>query len=460
MKIAYFSSEVYPYAKTGGLADVAGALPTALGEMGHEVRVFMPWYKGIEPQFATKRYGWSHMSENVEIVFVKNDLFFKRDHLYNMPTGDYGDNLLRFTYFCKEAMAIMKDTDFKADIYHANDWQTALVPLLVRMNRKDDPFYAKARAVYTIHNMAFQGCFDARKFESLGLSPEFEGVLDLAGGINFMKGAVLCADAVNTVSPSYAAEIRTAEFGVNLQYIMQLVAPKSRGILNGVDYRVWDPAHDQNIEQTYTKSDADKGKAANKAALMAEFRLKKKKGGMLLGMVSRLSAQKGVDLLIEVLPQMLKKHSVVILGSGDLRYHEELAELCEAYPDSLAVVHDYNDRLSHKIYAASDLFLMPSRFEPCGLSQLISFKYGTLPLVYATGGLEDTVKDLAPDAAKGNGFVFSDHTKEGLTAAFKRAEQLFKTKAAWDKAVTRAMGAVFSWTKAAEKYDEMYRSVA
>jgi len=460
MKIAFFSSEVFPYAKTGGLADVAGALPEALGAMGHDVKVFMPWYKNVEPQFATKRYGWSQMSENVDIVFVKHDLFFKREHLYNMPDADYPDNLLRFSYFCKEAISIMKDTGFKADMYHANDWQTALVPILLRMYRKEDAFFAKAKSIFTIHNLTFQGCFDPRKFESLGLTPEMEGVLDLNGGLNFMKGAVLCADAVNTVSPTYAQEIRTTEFGANLQYIMQLVAPKSRGILNGIDYRVWDPAKDAALSSPYGKADAEKGKAKNKSELMTAFGLKKKKGGMLLGMVTRLSSQKGVDLLIDVLPQLLKKNSVIVLGSGELRYHEALAELREEYPDSLSVTHDYNEALSHKIYAASDLFLMPSRFEPCGLSQLVSLKYGTLPLVFATGGLKDTVKDLTPDAAKGNGFVFTEYGKEGISDAFKRAERLFKTKAAWNKAVARAMGAVFSWDKAAEKYDEMYRSVA
>lgn len=459
MKIAFFSSEVFPFAKTGGLADVAGSLPLALGEMGHKVIIFMPLYKGIECQELNDAYGHSVLSENVEIYFIRHDLFFKREYLYNMPHADYSDNTLRFSFFCKEALDLLRLLNFKPDIYHCNDWQTALIPLLLKTKAKSLKFFKNAKSVFTIHNLAFQGWTDSRKFESLGVAKELEDVLEMGGTLNFLKGAILCSDAVNTVSSTYAKEICTHEFGSNLQYILQIISSKLSGIVNGIDYNVWNPATDENISHQYKKMTIEL-KSQNKNSLLAEYGLKKKRNSMLLGMVTRLSRQKGIDLFLRALPKILQKHCVIVLGTGEKEYHDGLAKLKKQFPERLAVIHDYNEALSHKIYASSDLFVMPSRFEPCGLSQLISFRYGTLPLVYSTGGLKDTVKNCDENGSKGNGFVFSDYNEDDLLAALKRAEKLFRSKEIWKSICKRAMGANYSWTRSAKKYDELYKRVA
>lgn len=458
MKIAYFSSEVYPYAKTGGLADVAGALPLALGKMGHEVKVFMPLYRNIEPQELNDAWGRTKINDNVEIIFIRHDLFYNREYLYNMPNGDYADNLLRFSFLCKASFDWIRRNGFKADIFHANDWQTAMVPLLLRTKARHDDFFANAKTLFTIHNLAFQGCFDLHKFESLALAPDCEGILEMNGCLNFVKGALLASDAVNTVSSAYADEIRTYDYGSNLQYILQLVSPKLNGIVNGIDYDVWNPSTDESIYQNYSKTKVE-DKVNNKKALIKELGLKNRRAGMLVGMVTRLTQQKGIDIFIQALPEILKRHNVVILGSGEGQFHEALAKLKEEHGNAIEIIHEYNDELSRKIYAASDLFCMPSRFEPCGLSQMISFRYGALPLVFSNGGLKETVKDCKADGSKGNGFVFETLNKDELLSCFKRAEDLYKKPKEWFSVVKRAMGADFSWKKAAKNYDKLYKSM-
>lgn len=458
MKIAFFSSEVYPFAKTGGLADVAGALPIALGNMGHEVKVFMPLYRDVEPQELNDAWGRTKLSDNVEIIFIRHDLFYNREYLYNMPNGDYADNLLRFSYFCKAAFDWIRRNEFKADIYHANDWQTALVPLLLKTKSRIDDFFVDAKALFTIHNLAFQGCFDLRKFESLALAPDCEGILEMDGCLNLVKGATLAAHAVNTVSKEHAKEIASHDFGSNLQYIFQLVAPKLSGIVNGIDYDVWNPATDDKIAKNFKKSTID-DKAENKKALIKELGLKKRRSGMLVGVVSRLTQQKGIDVLLQALPEMLKKHNVVVLGSGEQHYHDALAELKNEYGNAIEVIHEHNEELAHKIYAASDMVAMPSRFEPCGLPQLIAFRYGALPLVHATGGLKETVKEAAKDGSKGNGFLFERLTQGHLLEVFNEAQEIYKDEKAWKALTQRAMGANYSWKKAAKSYDDLYKKM-
>jgi starch synthase len=457
MRVAFFSSEVYPFAKTGGLADVAGALPLALAEQGLDVRIVMPQYAGIEPEEQFVDWGRTRLSDNVEVLFIRHDMFYKRDGLYGSAQGDYPDNLLRFSFLCKQGLFVLRELGFKADIYHSNDWQTALVPLLLKTKAVEDSFFKKARTVFTVHNLAFQGWAPMTKFPTLGLDDKYRGVLEAQGQINLMKGALLASHRVNTVSPTYALEIRMPGAGCGLEFVLQLIAPKLRGILNGIDYAVWNPATDTNLVENYSAKRIE-GKDAEKAALLKEFGLRSGRGRMLMGMVSRLSEQKGMDILLPALEQILSRHSVIILGSGEERYHGALARLKERFPDTLAVVHGYNDALSHRIYAAADMFLMPSRFEPCGLSQLISFRYGTVPLVHATGGLRDTVIDYYASPAKGNGVVFTRYETASMLDAVKRAEKLYANKAAWGALRKRVCSLNFSWKKAAKQYIDMYES--
>ncbi len=456
MNVAFFSSEVFPFAKTGGLADVAGALPLALEQKGLTVKIFMPWYKNIKPQKTHKEYGTSTIGKNIEVVFIRQDEYFSRDYLYNTPEGDYPDNLERFSFFSHKALELMKALKFNPGIVHCNDWQTALVIVYLKTLYGKDTFFKKTKAVFTIHNLAFQGYFPQNKFSSLNLPQEALEPLVMYNQLNLLKGGVVYADRINTVSPTYSKEIQTKEFGCGIEDVLKKYKSKISGILNAIDYDVWSPADDKLLYTCYSKDCLEK-KLENKVRYQREMKLEERADTLLLGMVSRLSDQKGLDILAEALPKILEKHQVTILGLGEKKHQESLALLVQRYPRRFALHLKFDEGIAHKIYAASDVFLMPSKFEPCGLSQMISFRYATLPLVNATGGLADTVIDYNKNAKKGNGFVLDAYSSASILSALHRIEAVFADKQSWQKVLTRVTDLRFSWEETTESYLEMYK---
>ena len=460
MNIAYFSSEVFPYSKTGGLADVAGALPLALGALGHKIHVFTPLYKDISPQKLTKSYGYSRIHDNVALYFIKNDLFYKREGIYGSESGDYEDNLLRFSFFCKESLHIIQNIGEKIDLYHCNDWHTALIPILLRSRVENNvPFFRNSKSLFTIHNLAFQGRADIDKFYSLGLASKYRDVLDFGGQLNLLKGALLCSDAVNTVSPTHSREIRSYEYGMGLQYILQMISNKLSGIVNGIDNRIWNPVGDEHIFDKYSVSTAAAAKQLNKKKFCLETGLKPSKNGMLIGIVTRISKQKGIDLILDTLEQTLKHHSVVILGNGDAAYMDRLKTISCGCPQRLLVVPEHDESFAHKVFAASDVFLMPSRFEPCGLTQMIAMSYGTVPVVFPTGGIVDTVKPVTSKSKTGTGFFMNDYSPDSLNNALAEAWIIYKNRTSWETLQKRVMKVDNSWNRSARKYAALYEEL-
>ncbi len=454
MKVAFCSSEVFPFAKTGGLADVAGALPKALVQQGAKLKVFMPLYKGIKPKKINKDYGYSKV-EKVEFYFIRHDDYFLRDALYGTPKGDYPDNLDRFLFFCEKTIKTLKSLDFKPDIIHNNDWQTSLIPVLLKAKYGDDKFFAKTKTVLTVHNLAYQGLFKKEEFKKLGLDKSYFtiGGLEYYEKINLLKGGILFSDWIATVSPTYAKQIQTSDYGCGLEGMLREKRSHLSGILNGVDYEIWNPKADKYIYKKYDKNNL-KLKVDNKMALQKELGLAVDKDKMLLGMVSRLAEQKGLDIFSKALDKLLKDFQIVILGFGDEKYHKALKKKASTNKKSLSLHLAFDERLAHKIYASSDVFLMPSRFEPCGLSQLISYKYATVPVVHKTGGLSDTVTDCKNG---GGGFVLNNYSDKELIATLKRAKGAFEDKDAWLGLMKKIVEYDFSWEKSARSYMELYK---
>ncbi|MGA7827152.1 MAG: glycogen synthase GlgA [Geobacteraceae bacterium] len=475
MKILFVSSEVSPFAKTGGLADVAGALPKALRNNGHDVRIIMPLYhcvetgnftikkarKGFEvPVDGTMQKGLLRQTSlgDIPVYLVENKEYFQRPALYGTPAGDYPDNSQRFGFFCQGVIDLLKRLDFRPDIIHCHDWQTALIPFIIRYEHKDDPFFARTALVYTIHNLAYQGIFEREALNSFGLDESHFTVdrLEYYGKINLMKGGILTADVINTVSNAYCREVQTKEFGCGLQGVLQQRVRDFYGILNGIDYEDWNPSTDPLIFKNYTPT-ALSGKAANKKSLQKALGLEQSPTTPLLGMVTRLSSQKGLDLLEALLPKLQKeKLQLVLLGTGDEKYMKFFSALQEKPSDALSINLTFNLELSHKIYAASDIFLMPSLYEPCGLGQLIAFRYGSVPVVRKTGGLADTVFDLRDGVREANGFTFEEYTPEAFWQAISRALETYKDRKKWDKMVRIGMNTDYSWDHSAEEYEMLY----
>jgi starch synthase len=455
MNIAFCSSEVYPFAKTGGLADVSGALPLNLAALGHNVKIFMPWYKGIEPDKHFDDFGIIN-HQGVEVVFIKNDHFFKRDHLYTAPQGDYPDNLERFSFFSRQVLKVLKELNFSPDIIHNNDWQTSLVSVYLKIFYKDDDFFQNTKTVLTIHNLVFQGIFDKKHFGCLDISWDYFNMhfLEFWGKINLLKGGIIFSDTITTVSPTYAKQIQKKEFGCGLEGVLKEKKDNLTGILNGIDYNVWNPKSDKLIYKNYSQS--LKRKSENKLSLQKEMGLTQDKDLLLFGMVSRLTEQKGLDILTEAIDSILDKSQLIILGIGDPKYHKILKRKQKSNKDKFALFIDFDETLAHKIYASSDVFLLPSRFEPCGLAQMISFKYGTIPLVNLTGGLADTVSDIFQ---AGSGFTFKKYSKNNLIKAIKAAQKLFKDKNKWDLAAKNNMKKDFSWKRAAKQFLRLYQDL-
>ncbi|MEW6170211.1 MAG: glycogen synthase GlgA [Candidatus Omnitrophota bacterium] len=458
MKIVMCASEMVPFAKTGGLADVVGALPLALEDLKQEIIVIIPKYKTINTQqFTITSIGEdvdvAKIGKNIKVYLIKSSKYFDRDALYGTKTGDYPDNLERFSFFCKRALTLLKEINFKPDIIHCHDWQTALVPVYLKSIYKNDNFYSKLKTIITVHNLGYQGLFSKDEFPKLGLDWSYFNIdgLEFYDKVNLLKGGLMFADLINTVSPTYAKEIQTKEFGCGLEGVLLKRKDSLFGLLNGIDYSIWDPAKDKFILKKYSLSSI-KDKYVNKENLKKECGLAKK-DVPLFGIVGRLAEQKGLDILAEIIDKICHLElQFVILGTGDLKYEKLLEEMAKKYPKVISYHIKFDDILAHKIYASSDIFVMPSKYEPCGLGQLISFKYGTIPLVFKTGGLADTV-------SSDNGFIFDEYSSKALLAIIKKALTKYRNKKTWSSLVKKAMELDFSWESAAEKYLELYTKV-
>jgi starch synthase len=471
-RILMASSEMTPYAQTGGLGDVLASLPPALEHLGATVHVVLPAYRTIDwhaagaqpsgsidvPTGGGRRAVSLRTAQHggVAVTFVEADDYFGRDHLYGGPYGDYPDNAERFAFFSRAVLALAARLEPAPDILHCHDWQTALVPLLARAF--PDPRLAATRTVLTIHNLGYQGIFPSSVFPLLDLDWSYftPRTLEFYGQVNFLKGGLIFADALTTVSRRYAEEILTPEDGHGLDGVLRERRGVLHGIVNGVDYTRWDPAHDPYTAAPFDIDDLS-GKAACKADLQRRFGLRLAPHTPLFGMVSRLADQKGLDILSAAIPELLR-HDVqlAILGNGDVRYEQLLAAEGRRAPERLAIRIAFDPAAAHQVEAGADAFLMPSRYEPCGLNQLYSMRYGTVPVVRATGGLADTVGEFDATTGRGTGFTFVPYTPEALLGAVQRAVDAYHRPPDWRRLMRNGMACDFSWRPAAQNYLDLY----
>ncbi len=479
MKVVFVSGESMPYASTGGLGDVAHALPLALHRRGIEVIKIIPLYRRVwEGGYPLADTGlrlripigfrlltaeiWRHEGATPAVYFVRRDEFFDRRELYSLSDRDYEDNFERFVFFQKAVVAFLDALTLRPDIVHCNDWQTAVLPLFLKHGLQGLGRAGAERTVLTVHNLAYQGLFPATDFSLTNLPfscYSMEG-MEFYGRINCLKAGLLSADRVTTVSRSYAEEIRTEAFGCGLEGVLRKIEARLVGIPNGVDYEVWNPATDPHIPRRYTATDAIEGKTECKRRLFAQLGMPADTNVPLIGMVSRLVEEKGWDLLADALPALMERPlRMVVLGAGQERYQNLCREWAARRPDSFAATIGFDLRRAHEIEAASDIFLMPSRYEPGGLSQLYALKYGTLPVVRAVGGLKDTVHEVSPDGTSGNGFRFEEYSTAALLDAVDRALLWFENRDVWAAIVRRAMEENHSWSRSAAAYEEVYRAV-
>lgn len=479
MNILFVSSEVEPFSKTGGLADVSAALPKALERLGHKIYIITPKYKAVDegkfglvatgkhieaPVSKKKTSGeifQASLGNNISVYFIRKDDYYFRDYLYSTPEGDYFDNAERFVFFSRGAIEAAKALDINPDIIHCNDWQTGLIPLFLRTHYKDDPYFNKTKTILTIHNLGYQGQFWAFDMHLLNLGMEYftPQTLEFYGKISFLKAGIVFSDAVTTVSKKYREEIQTPEYGYGFEGLLKEKAGKIYGIINGIDYDEWDPAKDNLIIKNYSIKDI-KGKKACKADLQKAFNLPISPKTPLIGMISRLSSQKGWDIFEEAVDDLMKLDiQFTILGSGDEKYHHLVKSLAKKYPDKISAMITFDNVLSHKIEAGADMLLMPSKYEPCGLNQMISLRYGTIPIVRATGGLDDVIKDYDAEKGAGNGFKFQKYSFIELINTIKRAKSIHNNTKKWDKLIINVMKEDHSWEKSAEEYDKLYKTL-
>jgi starch synthase len=474
MKVIFVASEVAPFVKTGGLADVTGSLPKALKHLGHDVRIILPFYKDIaEGSFevsgpllhaevrlgATAEAGVLRQTslDGIPVYLIEKDGFFGRDFLYSTPAGDYRDNPRRFAFFCRGVLEFLKLLNFSPDVFHCHDWQAACIPILLKNEAGRDPFFGNSSVLFTIHNLAYQGLFPKESLAEMGFDQTYYSIdcLEYYGKVNLMKGAILSADLVNTVSETYCAEIQTPVQGCGLDGVLKARRSDLSGILNGLDYTEWDPATDTNLLTPYTASTPE-GKQDNKKELQRILGMKQSETSPLLGIVSRLTAQKGLDLVAKLLPRLAAEEmQLVILGSGEEKYVRLLQQASGSKGNNISFNFGFEASLAHKIYAGCDIFLMPSHFEPCGLGQLIALHYGTVPVVRKTGGLADTVHDPR-DSSEPTGFAFGPYSSSALWEALTRAVRVWRAKEQWETMVRRDMRLDFSWHHSAQKYDDLY----
>ncbi len=477
MRVLMITPEVTPFAQTGGLGEVLSALPGELAELGLDVDVFMPKYRGIDcDKYDLKATGleikvdlnaktvpaamWEFRDKRgVRYLFVKCDEYFDRDYLYGTPEADYEDNAERFVFLCRSAIEMSLAASTRYDVFHSHDWQASLTPVYLRTLYAGEPILEKSAAVMTIHNLGYQGIFWHLDMPLVGVGWEFftPKHMEFHGKLNFLKSGIVFADEVNTVSPGYRDEILTPEFGFGLEGILQEKGPNLTGILNGVDYKLWNPETDSLIVSNFGPDDLS-GKALCKADLQKIARLPIRSDVPIIAMVSRLSNQKGIDILGGAIPSLLE-HDVqlVLLGTGEAKYHTAFSEFAEGYPDKMGVFLSYDYGLAHKIFAGADMLLVPSRYEPCGLNQLYALKYGTVPIVRATGGLTDTVEEFNLEQDSGTGFKFKEPTPSVLEETVLRAVDIFmKRPGTWQRVMVRGMHRDFSWKRSAMEYVQLY----
>ncbi len=480
MKIAFICSEAVPYAKTGGLADVAGTLPKALESLGCEVKLFMPKYYSIDEEEFNMHYSWEigeipiKISKNtrsvhvyqsilhgssVEVNFIDCPHYYHRDQIYT----DGFDEDERFILFCRGVIETLQRLKWKPDIIHCNDWQTGLIPLYLKENYAWDILFSSTASLFTIHNIGYQGRFsrDAVKHALIKDDLFFPGSsLEYKGDFSFLKTGIVYSEIINTVSSTYAKEILTPEFGAGMEDVLQQRTEDLYGILNGVDYSEWNPETDKFLPHHYSIKNLD-GKEENKKFLLDRFGIRFHKELPLIGIVSRMVSQKGFDLFEQASNDLMMLNAQwIILGSGEDKYEEMFRGLQQAYPEKVAVYIGFNNELSHIVEAGADMFLMPSLYEPCGLNQIYSLKYGTVPVVRKTGGLADTVIDWHEQKQNnetlGTGFTFSEYSSEALTETVKRALETFNEKEIWKQIQLNGMSENFSWEISAKKYIELY----
>lgn len=471
MKILYAAAESSPFMKTGGLADVAGSLPISLKSQGHDIRVVMPLYSKIKEEYKREMedqghffvdLGWRHKyvgvfsykKENVIYYFIDNEDYFKRDNIY----GEIDDGE-RFIFFTKAVAQMLKFLDFKADVVHSNDWHTGLLPIYIKEFAKGDEFYKNIKTVFTIHNMKYQGVFPASILGDVaGLSEEYyhEDGLKYYDNINMMKAGIVYCDLLTTVSSTYSEEIKNSYFGEKLEGIIRNNQDKLYGVVNGIDYNIYNPEIDKNIDFNYNINTIDK-KVENKLALQKLVNLPLNENVPVLGMVTRLVAMKGLDMVRYVLDELLQEDiQFVLLGTGDKEYEELFQYFQDVYPNKMASRIYFNENHSHKIYAGSDIFLMPSLAEPCGISQLISLRYGTVPIVRETGGLKDTITPYNKYTGEGNGFSFKNQNAHELLFTIKEALNLYKDKEKWRGLMISGMNSKNDWEESSKEYIGLY----
>ncbi len=479
LKIVMIASECVPYVKTGGLADVVGALPKALKLLGHEVKIILPKYSMIDTEkFGLKLFKdginvWmgegklegcavdvAYLDDDIPVYFIENWSFFSRDGIYNDTYSDFGDNPQRFAFFTRAALQLCVDAGFETDIIHAHDWHTGLAPAYLKTWSWRGTVLEKAASVFTIHNIQYQGNFSKDNWGYTGISWEHFTAekFESYNGINYLKGGIAFADRVTTVSPTYANETKYSNLGAGLNETLRYKGDAYQGILNGVDYNEWSPEVDSFIPANYSAADLS-GKRACKADLQAAFGLKIDPDIPLIGIVSRLADQKGLDVFYEAVSRLLKhvKFQFILQGSGDKSLEAKYSHLSFQYQGRVGAYIGYDNALAHRIEAGVDFFAMPSRFEPCGLNQLYSLRYGTLPIVRNTGGLADTIEQYNQDTGEGTGFKFDDLTPNAI------ADTLYWVIYTWehrkehiDAMIQRAMKKDFSWKQSAKRYEELY----
>jgi starch synthase len=474
MKILFVASEGLPYSKTGGLADVIEGLPRALREMGHEVVVLLPRYRGnkagsVLVSSVTVALG-NHLRfpalveakgvDSVRYCFVDDPEYFDRAQLYGDRSGDYVDNAERFAEFSRAAIEFVKRV-WLPDVIHCHDWQAALVPLLLRTQHANDPAVRSLPSVLTIHNLAYQGVFQRDALDSIGLPPQLftMDALEFYGRVNYLKGGLIYADYLTTVSRRYAAEIQTPEYGAGLEGVIRNRGERLVGILNGVDYAIWSPEADSLIAQNYSVHNMA-GKKACKKDVIAQFKLPEESiDRPLVGIISRFVDQKGFDLIAEVAEELVRENlSIIALGTGQPAYEKFFRAFGEKHPAKAAVKIGFDNALAHKVEAGADIFLMPSRFEPCGLNQIYSLRYGTVPVVRATGGLDDTVQNFDPASGQGTGFKFQEYSGDELLAAVRTALAAYRDTKAWQILQANGMNKDFSWKTSAASYVTLYEA--
>ncbi len=477
MRITFAASECVPFAKTGGLADVVGALPRALAALGHEVSVYLPRYrqtKLVNPKtlipsitipyddkyrFCSLLDGGS--KDGVKFYFIEYPYFYDRDGLYQTPAGDYSDNAERFAMYSRAVLEASKQLGVP-DVFHCHDWQSALVPVLLRTHYGEDPLLNHIPTVFTIHNMGYQGVFSSETLPLLTLPWDLFTMdkMEFFGRVNFLKGALVFSDFVTTVSKKYSEEIQTTEYGFGLEGVLRARASTVTGILNGVDYDDWSPEKDKFIAANYSAASLD-GKALCKKDMLEQFGMSGADPKLpIVGIVSRFATQKGFDLIAQIADRLVREEVIVVaLGTGEKDYEDLFRLLAKQFPRKFGVKVGFDNTLAHKIEAGSDMFLMPSRYEPSGLNQMYSLKYGTVPIVRATGGLDDTIEPFDISTGRGTGFKFYDYSGEAMLSTIKAALALYKDQASWQKLMKNGMSKDYSWGVSAKEYVRVYERV-